>query len=305
MSELDLHEKHSNRGSDCDSDDNIYGEELNTFYSTLSLTKEIDKICQDSLSSYHMRQEQLTPASQLVSRVFSPGGKTSFNMDKLINSNSITELAAADYSRWMGRCVASEAMMAEVLTRYFGLQPPFSPPYTTTNSTGSNNSSSSSTGSNSNPNQPKSKSAVVHILEIILRPDTPTPFIMTGVEKVASLLHLEYVNIPPQDDSMDDIMSENDRNSRYREGFDGNGVENNFNGETEREVSSGHAVIRVQRTSVHTHTQTHNKSSSNNYSYDSSSSSSSSRQGSVVLGGQQERTMGASWSSVDVQVNDR
>jgi hypothetical protein len=180
----------------------------------------------------------------------SGSGSDEFHTTSLMVNNSLTtvvEVSAADYSRWTGRCDVSDntTLMTKVLTRYYGLEPTalsgITHPYShslTHSHTHNTHPAPASPSPSPSPSRTHSltQASIVHILEVVLRPDTPTHFIMMGVERVASLLHLRYESI--MSSSEDVAWSPNVHTSttsedpHYRSSGSGSG-------------SGGHAVLWV------------------------------------------------------------
>ena len=152
------------------------------------------------------------------------------------------DLSSVDYSRWAGRCYISNNDIAshETLVRYFGLQSYDHKKLNTCRPKESNIMSDDGDTSVS----------VVHILEIVLRPDTPTQLVMSGVAKVASVLQLVYEDIPSPHIDSDRSETDESRNT-FRgntistAGRSGRGSNHDRSGNDSDSGSgsSGHAVL--------------------------------------------------------------
>lgn len=168
-------------------DDNLKEEERLTKQTTEYLLEQLE-----THSAVTSCKESLTPPSSSekvkVSALFSPGGSSAVGHMHHHSTSpsaavSVMDLCSADYTRWSGRSnVTGETH--EVLSQYIGLH------------------HSTPSGDNRNESDSSSSSRVgseylVHILEIILRPDTPTKLVMVAVAKVAAQLQLKYLDMSP------------------------------------------------------------------------------------------------------------
>ena len=225
-----------------DSDnDNIYEEEIWTNESTSILLMSIKRVT--SVSSLSILNddvdvdidqqdvrvsefEQLTPPlpSERIHLcdVRTPGGRKrpsshreDDDQDVMVANNSLTsiiDISSVDYSRWTGRCCLSQedgSFVNKELQRYFGLKQNNFYHQMIQDILLLNNE-------NTHNKRLLYDAYIVHILEIILRADTPIKYIMTGVAKVASLLNLEYEEVPSYSNDShytevdDDVVDQDD-----------------------------------------------------------------------------------------------
>ena len=154
------------------SDDDADDDEMRVVHSTPHLLREINDALKAHSTPFadRMHHEPITPFADAVTDVRSPGGTTTYDVSSSTKFASIAELVSVDYSRWTGRCRSNETSMAEVLTRYYGVKP-IDAKY---------------------KKEQLNSISIVHVLEVVLRPDTPVQFVMAGVEKVASILGINF-----------------------------------------------------------------------------------------------------------------
>mmetsp|Transcript_23871 Transcript_23871/g.35021 ORF Transcript_23871/g.35021 Transcript_23871/m.35021 type:complete len:876 (+) Transcript_23871:38-2665(+) len=201
--------------SDSDDNDGLSDDEMMLYQSTSVLLEELSSLSIESLvSSPHCKP---SPAERVAEPSSFGGSLNTMSVQESLPTSTpvlpVDGHILGDYSDWSLLPVDEGDKAQDILSSYFGLRPALS-----------------GLGSHSLVGHTAS---IVHILEVILRPDTPLKVIIAGVAKVASVERLRFEEVSHPDD--DEEVGETTRGQVKRvrpHGTDG---------------CSGHAVVRCRQ----------------------------------------------------------